>query len=99
MRTSLDKLSFELMNATADDWESLEQIMPQVERYAGIADRSQIARLIVDLLAEGLFEVMRYEGVTPEMIIQDPIEYWFRMTPAGRALWSSEAHKYENDVA
>ena len=103
MRTSLDKTTFWLMNATADDWESLEQIMPQVERYAGVADTSQVARLIVELVSEGLFEGRRtevlYRGVTPEMIIQDPIEYWFKMTPTGRALWSSEAHKYEDDVA
>jgi|ERR1700722_2695210 len=98
MRTSLDKPSFWLMNATADDWESLDQILPQVKRHAGVGDCSQVARLIVDLVAEGLLEEMRHTPVTPQMIIQTPIEFWFAMTPAGRALWGSEAYKYEDEV-
>jgi hypothetical protein len=99
MRTSLDKPSFWLMNATADDWESLEQIAPQVERFAGVTDSSEVARLIIDLVADGLIEEMKHTPVTPQMIVQTPIEFWFAMTPAGRALWDSEAHKYEHDVA
>jgi hypothetical protein len=99
MRTTLDKVSYFVMNATADDWESLEQIMPQVERFAGVTDSSQVARLIVDLVAEGLLEETKHTRVTPKMIVETPIEFWFAMTPAGRALWSSEADKYEHDVA
>ena len=99
MRTSLDKPSFFLMDATADDWESLEQIMPVVAEYAGVTDSSRVAGLIVELLADGLLEEMKHTPVTPQMIVQTPIEFWFAMTPAGRALWTSEAHKYEHDVA
>jgi hypothetical protein len=99
MRTSLDKRSFWLMNATADDWESLEQIAPEVEKFAGITDSSEVAQLIVDLVADGLLEEMKHTRITPQMLLQTPIEFWFAMTPAGRALWDSEAHKYEHDVA
>jgi len=96
MRTSLDKPSFWLMNATADDWESLEQIMPDVKEFAGVTDSLLVARLIVELIADGLLEEMKHTPVTPQMIVQTPIEFWFAMTPAGRALWDSEAHKYEH---
>ena len=97
MRTTLDKLSFEVMNATADDWESLEQIMSAVEKYAGDTGRLAVARLIFDLVSEGLFEVGQNKSVTPELIVKDPLEYWFRMTTQGRALWDAEAHKYYPD--
>ena len=33
------------------------------------------------------------------MIFQNPMEFWFAMTSAGRALWKSEGHKYEDDTA
>ena len=99
MRTTLDKLSFYVMNATADDWESLEQIMPQVEEFTGVADSSRVARLIVELVAEGLLEEMKHIPVAPHMIIQTPIEYWFAMTARGRALWDAESQKYVQNEA
>jgi len=99
MRSTLDKPSFFLMNATADDWESLEQIMPQVKEFAGVTDSLLVSRLIVELIADGLLEEMKHTPVTPQMIVERPIEVWFTMTPAGRALWDSEARKYEHDAA
>jgi hypothetical protein len=99
MRSTLDKPSFFLMNATADDWESLEQIMPQVKEFAGVTDSLLVSRLIVELIADGLLEEMKHTPVTPQMIVERPIEFWFTMTPAGRALWDSEARKYEHDAA
>jgi hypothetical protein len=99
MRSTLDKPSFFLMNATADDWESLEQIIPQVKEFAGVTDSLLVSRLIVELIADGLLEEMKHTPVTPQMIVERPIEFWFTMTPAGRALWDSEARKYEHDAA
>jgi hypothetical protein len=97
MRTSLETLSFYVMNATADDWESLDQIMLDVAEFAEVADRPRVAKLIVDLLAEGLLEEMKQCPVTPKMIIQNPIEYWFGMTAKGRALWQTESQKHRRN--
>ena len=97
MRTSLETLSFYVMNATADDWESLDQIMLDVAEFAEVADRPRVARLIVDLLAEGLLEEMKQSPVTQEMIIQNPIEYWFGMIAKGLALWQTESQKHRRN--
>ena len=99
MRTALDKLGFYVMNATADDWESLEQIMPHVEEFVCVTDSSDVARLIVELVAEGLLEEMKHTPLTPQMIVRTPIEYWFAMTARGRALWDAESREYEHDGA
>jgi hypothetical protein len=95
MRTALDRPAFEVMNATADDWESIDQIMSAVGRFVGMTDRFQVAKLIVDLISEGLLEVEPQKHVTTDGIVETPCEYWFRMTTSGRALWSAEAHKFE----
>lgn len=102
MRATLDEFTFHAMNAMADDWESLDQIEPQIERFVGSADRRRIAQLLVELNAEGLvIEMQRqpYQHLTANMILQNPMEFWFAMTSAGRALWKSEGHKYEDDTA
>ena len=95
MRTTLDKLTFEVMNATADDWESLDQIMSPVKEFSGVSDRTSVANIIVQLITEGLFEEMKQQKVTAEMIVQSPMDFWFTMTKQGRSLWNSEAPKYE----
>ena len=101
MRTTLDEFTFHAMDAMADDWESLDQVAPHIERFVGLADRGRVARLLVELMTEGLVKEMQrqvYPRLTADMILQTPMEFWFAMTPAGRALWSSEAHKYEDDT-
>ena len=102
MRTALDEFTWHAMDAMADDWESLDQIVPHIERFLGAADRIGIAQLIVELISEGLLREKKrlpYQQLTTEMILQTPIEYWFSMTPAGRALWDSEGHKYRDETA
>ena len=102
MRTALDEFTFHVMDAMADDWESLDQIAPHIEQFVGAADRGRIARLLVELVTEGLVREMErlpYQRLTAEMILETPVEYWFAMTEAGRALWSLEAHKYDDNVA
>ena len=87
-------MSFYVLNATADDWESFGQIMPQAAAFAGVTDRSQVAQQITAVLADGLLQEMKGASVTPESLRQAPDEYWFAMTPAGRTLWKNEAQKY-----
>jgi hypothetical protein len=101
MRTTLDEFAFYAMDAMADDWESLEQIAPHIERLVGSADRERVARLLVELVAEGLvreMEPLQYQLLTAEMILESPMEFWFAMTEAGRALWTSEGYKYDDDT-
>ena len=43
MRTALDEFTFHTMDAMADDWESLDQITPHIERFVGSADRGRVA--------------------------------------------------------
>jgi hypothetical protein len=85
-----------VMNATADDWESLEQIMPDAIECCDVSDRSTVVRVIVTLVEEGLLEEMRKRPITSELILQNPIEYWFAMTASGRSLWATETRKYDN---
>jgi hypothetical protein len=100
MRTALDEFTWHMMDAMADDWESLDQTVPHIERFLGSTDRSRVAQLLVELVSEGLLREMErlpYQQLTPEMILHAPIEYWFSMTPGGRALWDSEGHRYRDE--
>jgi hypothetical protein len=90
----LDSLAWNVMDATADDWESLEQILPHEHRYHGTADSEAVAATIVRLIAEGLMEEMRPAPVSPQAVIRQPVEVWFRMTPRGRILWETEATQH-----
>jgi hypothetical protein len=82
------------MNATADDWESLEQIVPEVCRYHGPAEATTVAQVIARLVAEGLLEEMRGQTVEAGPMLQEPVEFWFRMTGRGRTVWQVEAKQY-----
>ncbi|HKW93888.1 MAG TPA: hypothetical protein VJX92_18490 [Methylomirabilota bacterium] len=93
----LDSLTWHVMDATADDWESLEQILPHLRRFHGVVDPSEAAEVIVRLVRDGLMEEMRHGSVDAQAVVKEPIEYWFRMTPLGRSLWDSEGAKYRDE--
>ena len=100
MRSTLDEFTWYIMDAMADDWESLDQIVPHIEHFVGSTDRSRVALLLVDLVSEGELQEMKLspeQQLTTEMIMKTPIKYWFSMTPHGRALWDSEGHKYRDE--
>jgi hypothetical protein len=94
----LDRLDWEIMNATADDWESLDQILPSVAAFCGPFNAHAVACSIARLVIEGLMEEMKHGAVEPESIVNTPIDYWFRMTSHGRELWSSEAERFAEGV-
>lgn len=99
MRTALNEYTWHTMDSMADDWESLDQIVPHVESFLGPTERVEVARLLIELVSDGLLreiEPLSHQGLTPGMILETPIEYWFAMTPEGRALWESEAPKYRD---
>jgi len=82
------------MNATTDDWESLEQIHPQVNQYWRVVDASVVAEEMIRLLATGMFEVMPKAPPNAESILAEPITYWFRMTRSGRTEWQKLAKDF-----
>jgi len=100
MHLNIDEFTFHIMNAMADDWESLDQIVPDIEQIFGSVDRSEVVRLLVRLVSEDLVQemkIVKYESLISEMILKSPSRFWFTMTDKGRAFWDSEAPKYFDD--
>jgi hypothetical protein len=93
----LDSLSWHIMDATADDWESLEQILPHIHEFHNSIEPSVVAEVVAHLVREGLMEEMRHRTVEPASVVADPIEFWFRMTPRGRAIWGAEGGRFRGD--
>ncbi len=84
---SVMPLTFNVLNATADDWESLAQIHSQVNQYWQVVEASVCAGEMFRLVSEGLFEVMPRPPLDIGSILAERLKYWFRMTPAGREEW------------
>ena len=91
----LGSLTFWIMDATADDWESLDQIQPVVDEWWAPTPRRVVAEEIVRLVGAGLFEEMPHQDrgddeLSAEAIIADPTRFWFGMTVEGRRHWEEE---------
>jgi hypothetical protein len=82
----IDALSWEVLNATADDWESLDQLHSAVCRFDASVGREEVAGVVARLLSDGLLE--QQEANAPVA------EGWFRMTVAGRAAWEQATDRY-----
>lgn len=93
----MDSLTWHVMDATADDWESLQQIRPHVRAFHGPVEPAAIAALVARLVREGLMEEMRHPVIDPAAVVADPIEFWFRMTPRGRAVWDAEGVRFRSE--
>lgn len=89
-----DVIRFWVMNATADDWESLEQIQLDVARSYLRIGPDAIAMEIMRLLELGLFEAMPRTPESAEQIATSPFEVWFRMTQRGRTAWESDSMRF-----
>jgi hypothetical protein len=85
--SDVDRLSWEVLNATADDWESLAQIVPAVCRVVSDASASAVEAVVGRLDAAGLLE-RRIPPGEPDG------GAWFRMTSAGRVAWQAAADRY-----
>lgn len=99
MKPRFDSLTWHVMDATADDWESIAQIIPDVEHWLGPQDPDQIRKIILGLFDEGLFEMMPLDGITEETLKTDFEKCWFSMTPEGRRLWDLDGIHYTNETA
>jgi hypothetical protein len=86
----LDAKAWYVMDATADDWESIEQIRPHIhECFRPISDE-QILELLRELHSAGLVEMMDDEGYATHTFAPTN---WFRMTKVGRSIWDKEGAK------
>jgi hypothetical protein len=87
------------MDATADDWESLGQILPHVREFDGPVEPAALAEVVARLVRDGLMEEMQRSTIDPEAVVADPIEFWFHMTARGRAVWDSEGAGFRGEEA
>ncbi len=97
MKPTLDPVAWHVMDATADDWESVEQIIPDVERWLGPQDRQEIEIVIQVLLEKGLFEIMPLASPSTRGTPSDIRPLWFGMTTEGRRLWDRDGAFYRNE--
>ncbi|MEI8376455.1 MAG: hypothetical protein WCJ35_26865 [Planctomycetota bacterium] len=91
----LDPLAFCIMNAMADDWESINQIEPQVTRFFGPAERRDIFSVLRHIHESKYIAIRSEEGHELAEWPGCPETAWFCMTDLGRRLWAENGRKYE----
>jgi hypothetical protein len=96
-KVSMDSLTWHVMDALADDWESIAQIRPHVHHYCGPASDQQIVDILRQLREDKLIEIMKVPEQSDHIFEIQPEVCWFGMTEAGRVLWDSEGAKYRDD--
>ena len=90
----LARFSWIVLDSTADDWEALGSVLPDLRRDLGPIDESVLAQEFVRLLRGGLLEEIQGRSVDVDAIVADPMKHWFRMTARGREVWASAADTY-----
>ena len=90
----LDELSWHVMDAMADDWESIVQIRPHVMRFCGATPDRRILDILREVHRFELVRIMDADGYRTDEFPEDPHEHWFSMTEVGRDLWDAEGPKY-----
>lgn len=99
----LDLLSWQVLNATADDCENLEQIYgqigaePSAQAWKGSVLLGEVAERLVRLVQDGLLDIEMDENGRP-WADRNNLCYvwraWFRMTAAGRSVWQESEHAH-----
>jgi hypothetical protein len=69
---SLDRLTWHVMNAMADDWESIVQIRRDLHPYFDEISDEQIVSILRHLHGEKLVEIMAVPGQTSETFLTHP---------------------------
>ncbi len=95
--TTLNELEWHVMDALADDWESIVQIRPHVVRWLGPTSDERIAQCLRSLHQHDLVCIMDSEGFATSRFSTDPTECWFAMTESGRTLWDSEGVNFRDE--
>jgi hypothetical protein len=93
----LDQWQWHVMDAMADDWESIVQIRPHVVEHCGATTDQQIFDVLRDLRQAGLVRLMDADGYGTDAFPADAHDHWFSMTESGMSLWDSEGHKYRGE--
>lgn len=89
-RVVISSLTWHVMDALADDWESIEQIRPCVLQFVGATPDEEIFRTLRMLHDSQYIRLMNDSGNADDCFPDDPSHYWFSMTDAGRAIWDDE---------
>ena len=92
----MDETTWHIMDAMAEDWESVAQIEPHVRKFCGAVPRSQINKTLVSLHKAGLVQAMDGDGNGISELPRAVTGTWFRMTSAGRTAWDTEGRKYRD---
>ena len=98
MRT-LDATTWHIMDAMADDWESIVQIRPYVEEFCGPTPEESIFDTLRSLHADRLIEIMEV-GEHSNALFPPPEtreRAWFAMTDTGRSLWDLHGGAYRDE--
>ncbi len=90
----LDPLSFYIMNAMADDWESIAQIEPDVSIYHEPTKRPTIFDALRRLHDLRLLQIRDEEGNRLSGFPASADSAWFAMTERGRHVWDSNCHRF-----
>jgi hypothetical protein len=91
---TLDKLQWHVLDAMADDWESIVQIRPHVAEFCGTTPDQRIFDILRTLHRLSFVRLMDSEGYGADAFPDDPRDYWFSMTESGRTLWDSDGNNY-----
>jgi len=94
---TLDSQTWHIMDATADDWESIDQIRPHVLTFHGHVSDAAIFATLRILHDQGLIKLMDDKGHSAKHFPKDPHAFWFSMTETGRQLWDAEGTKYQKE--
>src|SRR4051794_32205798 len=93
-RMQLTPTEWEVLEATADDVEDLEQIYINIRHLTPVARLSEVANAIRSLVERGLLAARIDENGQPPPAPND-LSYvwraWFERTPDGRDAWASSA--------
>ena len=82
------------MNTAADDWESLTQIVPEVERSLGPQERGAIEDAVRVAFSSGYLVAKTGDWKPASLIDGEIATYWFSMSDAGRKIWESDSAIY-----
>lgn len=93
----LDSLTWHIMDAMADDWESIEQIQSHVSGFLGQVEDKQVLSILKGLYDNRLVKIMDGNGHGIDKFPEDAKVCWFMMTQFGRILWDSEGYKYRDE--
>ncbi len=97
----MTKLEWLILSSTADDWESLKQMVPTVREDLPDVNLNDIAVSILDLLRIGYLRQMESAEISLNDLLSAEEypegQFWFGMTTAGAEEWERSATSFGFD--